>query len=86
VCPGQEFVDAVLRMAVDDAGDDIGEIGLRIGAGQLAGFDQRGDGPMIRTAIGTGEECVLAREGQRPDGSLDNIVVDLDPTVAEEEG
>ena len=41
---------------------------------------------MIRTAVGTGEECVLAREGQRLDGPIDNVVVDLDPTIVEEEG
>ena len=31
------------------------------------------------------EECVLPVERDRPDGSLDTFVVDLDPTVGEEE-
>src|SRR5215469_5086619 len=59
--PGQEFVEAALRMAVDDAGDDVGEVGVRIDADKLAGFDQRSDhGPVLGTAVGTGEESVLA--------------------------
>jgi len=73
--------------AVDDAGYDVGEIGLGIDAGQLAGLDERGDGgPVLGTAIGAGEECVLAFESQRPDCPLDDIVVDLDTTVVEEQG
>lgn len=56
-------------MVVDDACAHVGEISLRSDVRQLAGLDQQGDdGPMIRTAVGTGEECVLAREGQRLDG------------------
>src|SRR5690349_8454528 len=35
--PWQEFVEAALRMAVDDAGDD-GEVGVWIDAGQLCRF------------------------------------------------
>lgn len=84
--PGHQFVDLALRMAVDDAGDDIGEIGLRVVDGvELAGFDERGDdGPMLAAAIGAGEERILAIECDRPDGSLDDVVVDLDATVVEE--
>jgi hypothetical protein len=42
VAPGQKFVDAALGMALDDAGDHIGEVGLRIEAIQLAGLDRGG--------------------------------------------
>ena len=37
--PRQEFVDAAVGMATDDPGDDVGEVGERIDAGELAGFD-----------------------------------------------
>lgn len=33
----------------------------------------------------TGKECILAIEGNRPDGALDTVAVDLDATVAQEE-
>ena len=32
-----------LRMAGDDGGDDVGEIGERFDAIELTGFDERGD-------------------------------------------
>lgn len=41
--PGQEIADLVLRMTGDDAGDDLGEVGIRVDAIELRGFDQRGD-------------------------------------------
>ena len=84
--PGEEFIEAALGVAVDDAGDDVGEVGVRIDADKLAGFDQRSDhGPVLGTAVGTGEESVLAIEGQGPDRALDGVVVDLDPAVVEEQ-
>jgi hypothetical protein len=52
---------------------------------QLAGFDQRGEnGPVFGTQIVTGEQRLLAIEGNRPDRTLDGIGVDLDPAVVEE--
>jgi hypothetical protein len=46
-----------------------------------------GDGsPVLGTAIGSGEEGILAGESQKPDCPLDDIVVDLDTTVVEEQG
>ena len=72
-------------MAVDDACEHVGEIGLRIDAVQLAGLDQRGDhGPVLAAAIGAREESVLAIEGDRADRTLDGVGVDLDPAVVEE--
>ena len=74
-------------MAVDDAGERVGEIGVRIDAVELAGFDQRGDdSPIFPAAIRAGEESVLAIEGDGPDRTLDCIGVDLDPAVVEETG
>lgn len=55
-------------MAGDDAGDDVGEVGVRVDAVELRGFDERGDRrPMLATAVGTGEERILPIEGDRPD-------------------
>ena len=72
-------------MAVDDPGDDVGEIGLRVDAVELAGLDQRSDdGPVLGAAVGAGEQSVLAIERDRPDGALDDVVVDLDAAVVEE--
>jgi hypothetical protein len=51
-------------VAVDDAGNDIGEIAMRLDAGELAALDQPGnDGPMLGACIGAGEEGVFARQG-----------------------
>src|SRR5271167_3700436 len=72
-------------MAVDDAGEHVGEIGLRIDAAQLAGLDQRGDHrPVLPASVGAGEERVFTIEGDRADRTLDGIRVDLDPAVVEE--
>jgi len=41
-----------VEMAVDDFGERVGEIGLRIDARQLAGLDQRGDdGPVLAAFV-----------------------------------
>ena len=49
---GQEFVDVAVGMAVDDPGDDVGEVGLRIDGVEFAGFDERSDdGPMLGSFI-----------------------------------
>ena len=74
-------------MAVDDPGEDVGEIGVRLDPVELAGFDERGDDrPVLAAAIGAGEERVLAIERDRPDGSLDGVGIDLDAPVVEEAG
>jgi hypothetical protein len=58
-------------MAVDDLGEDIGQIGLGIDGIHFAGCDQRGqDCPMFATAIGAGEEMILAPERNGTDGAL----------------
>jgi hypothetical protein len=54
---------------------------------ELAGLDQRSDdGPMLGSAIGTCEQCIFAIEGDRPDGALNDVGVDLDPAVIDEAG
>jgi hypothetical protein len=74
-------------MAVDDAGDDIGEVGLRIDAAEFAGLDQRGDDrPVLGAAVGPGEERIFAIEGDGADRPFDDVGVDLDASVLEEAG
>ena len=74
-------------MAVDDLGDDVGEVGLRIDGIEFAAFDQGcGDCPMLGSAIGAGEERILPVQCYRPDAALDDIAIDLDPPVVDEVG
>jgi len=73
-------------MTVDDPADDVRQVVLGIDGVELAGFDQRRDDrPVLATAVGAGEECVLSVQGNRPDGSLDDVAIDLDPPVIDEE-
>ena len=74
-------------MAADDAGDDVGQVGLGVDAVQLAGPDERGQhGPVLGATVGAGEEMVLPPEGQGSDGALDDVVVDLDLAIIQETG
>ena len=76
-----------LRMAGDDAGDDVGEVDVRVDAVELRGFDERGDRrPVLATAVGTGEERILPIEGDWPDRTFGNVRVDFDATVVKEAG
>lgn len=69
VGPGQQVVDLAVRVAIDDPGEDIGEIAEGLDAVQFAGFDQRGDDcPVFGAAIGACKEGVLpmdCRAGDR---------------------
>jgi hypothetical protein len=52
---------------------------------QLGGVDQRSQaGPAFVATRPTGEQCIAAPESNRPDGSLHNVVVDLDAAVGQE--
>ena len=86
VGPWQQVVETALRMALNDASGDVGEIGVRLDADELAGLDQRGDHrPVFAPGVRAGEQRVFAVQGQGPDRSLDHIGVDLDPAVVEEQ-
>ena len=85
VAEWQQLVDAAHRMSGDDLWEHVAQVGLRIDGVHLAGFDERGnDRPMLAAAIGASEEMVFTPEGDRTDGALDHIGVDLDATVVEE--
>ena len=72
---------------IGDAGQDVGEIGLRIDAVQLGRLDDgvENSGPLA-AGIGAGEEIILPSEGQRSDRALGGIVAHLQPAVADEPG
>ena len=85
VGPGHEVVEFAGEMAVDDLREDVGHIGLRIDAVDLAGLDERGDDrPVLSPAVRAGEESVLPIEGNGADGALDDVRVDLDAPVVDE--
>ena len=57
--PGQEFVEPVSRVP-GNAGEHVGEIGLRIDTCELGRLDERGDaGPVGRALVMAGEECIF---------------------------
>jgi hypothetical protein len=83
--PRQQVIDLAVGVAVDDPGDDVGKVGVRLYADEFAGLDQRGDdGPMLAATVRTGEQGVLAIERDRADGAFDDIGIDLDAAVVDE--
>lgn len=75
-------------MAIDHAFEDIAQIGEGLDAVHLGGLDERTDhGPAaaVAAAVRTGEQVVLAAQGNGPDRALDGIVVQIDTAVREEQ-
>lgn len=73
-------------MAFRYHGEHVGEIAERLDAVELAGLDERGDDrPVLGPGIVSREECILAIQRYRPHGSLDGVIVDLDPAVAQKD-
>ena len=61
--PGHELVEARFGPEIDQLGENVSEVGLRIDAVQFAGLDERSKAsPVLRTHIVAGEERVLAIE------------------------
>lgn len=61
-CPRRrhELIDARGGPEVDEFGEHVGQVGLRIDIVKLAALDQRGDaGPVCGTLVTAGEERVL---------------------------
>ena len=80
--PGKELVQAIVRPKIDEADENVGEIGLGLYAVQFASLDQRSeDGPIFGAVIVTREESILARKSLRAHGTLDDIGVELDAAV-----
>lgn len=73
-------------MAADDSGQRSAQVCQGIDRIELASLDERGDGrPVLGPGVVPGKEGVLPIEGNRPDGLLDAIVVDLNAAVGQEE-
>jgi hypothetical protein len=82
--PGKELIQPADRV-IGDAGEHIGEPGLRVDVVELGGLDQRvEDGGALPAAIGAAEQPRLAAErdaAQRPFGG---IVRQADVAIIEE--
>src|SRR5215813_332445 len=65
--PRHELVKARGRPEIHQLGENVGQIGLRVDAGELAGFDERCDaGPILCALIMPGEERILAIKNNHP--------------------
>ena len=70
-CPRQQLVEIVRGPAVDELGEDVGEIGFGVDAVNLGGLDQgRETGPTCRTGVATREETILSIQCDRAHGAL----------------
>ena len=85
VSPGQELIDFGVGMAIDDAVEDVGQVGQWFDIIEFGGFDERGDdAPVASPRVMAGEERILAVEGDGSDRAFDAVVVDLDAAVLQE--
>lgn len=85
--PWQQLVDLTVGVPVDDPCDDIGKVAVRLDADELAGLDKRGDDcPVFTAAVRACEQGVLAVEGDRPDGALDDVGIYVDAPILEKAG
>ncbi len=85
--PWRELTEAAVEVAGDQPGQDIFQVSGGVHAVEFAALDQgRKDRPVFSAFVGAGEQGVLAVERQRPDGALDDVVVELDAAVVEEPG
>jgi len=83
--PGHQFVQTRGRPEIDQLGENVGQVGLRLDAAELAGLDQRSDaGPVLRALIMPREQCIFAIEDKRADASLDDVGVEFDAAIVEE--
>lgn len=65
-------------MAIDDGSECSSQVSHRIDGIELAGLNERGNGrPVLCSGIMTRKECVLPIKGNRTDGPLYAVVVDL---------
>lgn len=71
-------------MAVDEAGENVGEVGGGVDPVQLAALDQgREHRPILGTFMAAGEETVLSVQRDGTDDALDRVGVELDAAVVE---
>src|SRR3954447_21735385 len=74
--PGQQFAEASVGPVVDELGQHVGQVSMRIDAVQFAGLNQRCEHrPVFRPFIRAGEEGVFSVESNRAHAALDGIGV-----------
>src|SRR5688572_24065933 len=72
-------------MTIDQALQHILEIGIGFDLIELRGLDERAyHGPAFATAIGAGEQVILAAEGHRSDRPFDRVCIELDAAIVDE--
>lgn len=72
---------------IGDAGDDVGEPGLRVDVVQLCGADQGiHEGGALPAALGPREEPGLPSEGHAAERSFGGIVGQADTAILKEPG
>jgi hypothetical protein len=77
----------VLRGATCDAGEDVGQLGLRVDVVEPGGLDQRvEDGGALTTAIGAAEQPCLADQPHAAQRAFGGVVAETDPAVVQEPG
>ena len=82
--PGEEILEPSCGM-IGQAGEDVGEPGLRVDAVELGGFDERvHGGRTFATAIGAGEGPVVAADGDAAQRPLGSVVGEADPAISQE--
>ena len=70
---------------ISDATDDIGEEGFRIVAIEFGRFDDRvHPRGALAGGVGSGEEVVVATEGEPPDGGCGGVVGHLQSAIGRE--
>ena len=69
-------------MSVGHAVKDVLEVGVGLTIVELGCGDQRADGgPAAGAAVGACEQVILSAQGDRPNGALDGVGVELDPAI-----
>jgi transposase-like protein len=82
--PRHELIDTRGRPEIDQLGQHVGEIGLRVDTIQFAALDERRNtGPVLCPMIMAGEKRILAIQNERTNGSLDDVGVEFDAAVIE---
>ena len=77
----------MLGRMVGDAGEHVGEPGLRVDIVEPSGLDQRvQDGGSVTTAVGAAEQPGFAAKRHTAQGTLGCIVRQTEPAVIEEAG
>lgn len=70
---------------VSDAGEHVGEPGLRVDIVEAGGLDQRvKDGGALTAAVRAAEQPGLAAERDAAKGALGGVVGEADPAIVEE--